>query len=70
MITPQCHIELLTSLPQLRLEGRGSKDLKKELQFSINYRYIDDVVIKAQSVINAYKELKMELEEKKEFYCI
>ncbi|BAL81526.1 IS200/IS605 family accessory protein TnpB-related protein [Caldisericum exile] len=41
------------------LEGKVRKDLKKELQpiFNINSRYVDDAIMKAQSVINSYKEL-------------
>jgi IS605 OrfB family transposase len=40
------------------LEGKNRKDLKKELQsiFNINSRYVDDAIMKAQSVINSCKE--------------
>ncbi len=40
------------------LEGKNRKDLKKELQsiFKINSRYVDDAIMKAQSVINSCKE--------------
>ncbi len=40
------------------LEGKARKDLKKELQalFGINSRYVDDAIMKAQSVINSCKE--------------
>ncbi len=40
------------------LEGKVRKDLKKELQtiFGINSRYVDDAIVKAQSVINLCKE--------------
>ncbi len=40
------------------LEGKNRKDLKKELQsiFNINSRYVDDALMKAQSVINLCKE--------------
>nr|WP_297887166.1 IS200/IS605 family accessory protein TnpB-related protein [Sulfurihydrogenibium sp.] len=40
------------------LEGNDRKNLKKELQtiFSINSRYVDDAILKAQNVINLCKE--------------
>ncbi len=40
------------------LEGKTRKDLKKQLQniFKINSRYVDDAIMKAQSIINLCKE--------------
>ncbi len=40
------------------LEGKTRKDLKKQLQhiFNINSRYVDDAIMKAQSIINLCKE--------------
>ncbi|MEZ0323670.1 MAG: IS200/IS605 family accessory protein TnpB-related protein, partial [Hydrogenothermaceae bacterium] len=42
------------------LEGKTRKELKKELQsiFNINSRYVDDAILKAQAIINRFKEQK------------